>query len=132
MSMNEFRVTPCMGVLSNSDLSLRFVHRTPDRSRSEVRCTHGGQPNERWYWCRSANPRRADISARSSALFRFAAPFFAMGVLCLLYDPPVPPRQEQRIRIAYLGADNAEIARRIEQAGIPLFPVRQKLFDFFA
>lgn len=55
-----------------------------------------------------------------------------MGVLCLLQDPPVPPRQEQRIRIAYLGPDNAEIARRIEQAGIPLFPVRQKLFDFFA
>ena len=75
---------------------------------------------------------RVGIGAGSSALFRFAAPFFAMGVLCLLYDPPVPPRQEQRIRIAYLGSDNAEIARRIEQAGIPLFPVRQKLFDFFA
>lgn len=75
---------------------------------------------------------RAGIRARSSVLFRFAAPFFAMGVLCLLHDPPVPPRQEQRIRIAYLGPDNAEIARRVEQAGIPLFPVRQELFDFFA
>lgn len=29
-------VAPCIGV----------VHRTPDRSRSEVRCTHGGQPSE--------------------------------------------------------------------------------------
>ncbi|MDV8122430.1 hypothetical protein, partial [Pseudomonas aeruginosa] len=33
-------------VLSNSDLSRRFVHRTSDRSRSEVLCTHGGQPSE--------------------------------------------------------------------------------------
>ena len=72
------------------------------------------------------------INARSSALFRFAAPFFAMGVLCLLHDSPVPLRQEQRIRIAHLRPDNAEIARRVEQAGVPLFPVRQKLFDFFA
>ncbi|MGZ0787708.1 hypothetical protein ACXM5X_32735, partial [Pseudomonas saponiphila] len=32
--------------LSNSDLSRRFVHRTSDRSRSEVLCTHGGQPSE--------------------------------------------------------------------------------------
>lgn len=39
-------VAPCTRVLSNSDLSRRFVHRTSDRSRSEVLCTHGGQPSE--------------------------------------------------------------------------------------
>lgn len=39
-------VAPCIGVLSNSDLSRRFVHRTSDRGRSEVLCTHGGQPSE--------------------------------------------------------------------------------------
>jgi hypothetical protein len=39
-------VAPCIGLLSNPDPSRRFVHRTPDRSRSKVRCTKGGQPNE--------------------------------------------------------------------------------------
>ncbi|MGE4417625.1 MAG: hypothetical protein AB7D26_10340, partial [Marinobacterium sp.] len=44
--------------LSNSDLSRRFVHRTSDRSRSEVLCTHGGQPSEL-----VQSPSENDISA---------------------------------------------------------------------
>jgi hypothetical protein len=39
-------------------------------------------------------------------------------------------RQQEGIRIADVGPDDAEIARGVEQAGIPAFPVRQSSLDF--
>jgi len=53
-----------------------------------------------------------------------------MCVLCLLPDFLVATRQEQRIGIANLGLDEAEVARSIEQTGLPAFPVRQSCLDF--
>ena len=55
-----------------------------------------------------------------------------MCVLCLLPDFLVATRQEQRIGIANLGLDEAEVARSIEQTGIPAFPVRQQFLDLIA
>ncbi|MCS5600686.1 MAG: hypothetical protein NZ734_00620, partial [Paracoccus sp.] len=93
-------VAPCTRVLSNSDLSRRFVHRTSDRSRSEVLCTHGGQPSElvqspsendkggrhrqTWRW---STPARivgcGDASSRSVATAGDLVPSSAMAMLQL-------------------------------------------------
>ena len=76
-------VAPCTRVLSNSDLSRRFVHRTSDRSRSEVLCTHGGQPSEL-----VQSPSENDMSTEEQDLSRQdaivestkAAGFYVAGI----------------------------------------------------
>ena len=49
-----------------------------------------------------------------------------MRVLGSLTDLLVPAGQQQRTGIADLCLDQAQIAGRIEEAGIPAFPVRQQ------
>ena len=63
---------------------------------------------------------------------RFAAPLLAVGILGALTNLRVASRQQQRVWIADLGLDKAQVARSIEQTGIPTFPVGQQLFDLVA
>ena len=75
----------------------------------------------------------ASAEQRSITLFlRVAAPFFAVSILCSLPNFGMSVRQEQRIRVANVGPDQAEVAGRIEQAGIPAFPIWQHDLNLFA
>src|SRR5690606_25444107 len=50
------------------------------------------------------------------------APTLAMGVLGGALDPRVPLAEQQRIRGAHLGADQAQVVRGVEEARIPAPP----------
>ena len=63
-------------------------------------------------------------------VLRLAAPLLPVGIFCLLDDALVPARQQQGIGVAYFSLDQAEVTGRIKQAGVPTFPVGEKLFDF--
>lgn len=60
---------------------------------------------------------------------RLTTPFLSMSVFRFLPDFRMSSSQEQRIRITNLGLDDAQITGSVEQAGIPAFPVRQKLLN---
>ena len=55
-----------------------------------------------------------------------------MRIFRLLPHFGMSARQEQRIRVANFGLDQAQIVGCIEQAGIPAFPVWQQYFDLFS
>lgn len=55
-----------------------------------------------------------------------------MRVFGSLPDLMVSPGQQQGIGITDLCLDEAEIACRIEETGIPAFPVRQQFLDLIA
>ena len=62
----------------------------------------------------------------------FAAPLLTVRVFCALSYFCVSAGKQQGMRIADLGLDNAEVAGRVEEAGIPALPVGQQLFNLVA
>jgi len=74
-------------------------------------------------------PLAVATTSAGYGFLRLAAPFFAMCVFRTLPHFCMARGQQERIRIADFGLDQAQVAGGIEQAGIPAFPVGQQLFD---
>ena len=72
------------------------------------------------------------MQAQRSSVLRYSAPFFAVRVLRLLADARMAISEQQSTGIADLRPDQPEVARGVEQAGIPAFPCRQEFLDLFA
>ncbi len=55
-----------------------------------------------------------------------------MRIQCALADLRVTAIQIEGVRVAHFGSDNAEIAGRIKQAGVPALPVREQCVNSVA